>query len=90
MPESPARLTVEAVWRMESAKIIAKLTRMLGNVGRAEEIAQDALVTALEQWPRSGVPDSPGGWLMTTAKNRALDELRRRKLIERNQHAIAN
>jgi RNA polymerase sigma factor (sigma-70 family) len=75
---------------MESAKIIAKLTRMLGNVGRAEEIAQDALVTALEQWPRSGVPDSPGGWLMTTAKNRALDELRRRKLIERNQHAIAN
>jgi RNA polymerase sigma-70 factor (ECF subfamily) len=90
MPESPARLTIEAVWRMESAKIIAKLTRMLGNVGRAEEIAQDALVTALEQWPRSGVPDSPGGWLMTTAKNRALDELRRRKLVERNQHAIAN
>jgi RNA polymerase sigma factor (sigma-70 family) len=90
MPESPVRLTVEAVWRMESAKIIAKLTRMLGNVGRAEEIAQDALVTALEQWPRTGMPDSPGGWLMATAKNRALDELRRRKLVERNQHAIAN
>jgi RNA polymerase sigma factor (sigma-70 family) len=90
MPESPVRLTVEAVWRMESAKIIAKLARMLGNVGRAEEIAQDALVTALEQWPRSGAPDNPGGWLMATAKNRALDELRRRKLAERNQQAIAD
>jgi RNA polymerase sigma-70 factor, ECF subfamily len=90
MPESAVRLTVEALWRMESAKIIAKLTRMLGNVGRAEEIAQDVLVTALEQWPRTGMPDSPGGWLMAAAKNRALDELRRRKLMERNQHAIAN
>src|ERR1700691_4850809 len=90
MVESPIHRTVEAVWRMESAKIIAKLARMLGNVGRAEEIAQDALVTALEQWPRSGAPDNPGAWLMATAKNRALDELRRRKLAERNQQAIAN
>jgi RNA polymerase sigma factor (sigma-70 family) len=75
---------------MESAKIIAKLARMLGNVGRAEEIAQDALVIALEQWPRSGAPDNPGGWLMATAKNRALDELRHRKLVERKQQAVAD
>ena len=87
--QSPIHRTVEAVWRMESAKIIAKLARMLRNVGLAEEIAQDALVTALEQWPRSGAPDNPGAWLMATAKNRALDELRRRKLAERNQEAIA-
>ncbi len=89
MTESIHR-TIEAVWRMESAKIIAKLTRMLRDVGHAEELAQDALVTALEQWPRNGTPDNPGAWLMTTAKNRALDELRRRKLIERNQEAIVN
>ena len=75
---------------MESAKIIAKLTRMLRQIGLAEEFAQDALVSALEQWPRSGVPDKPGAWLMTAAKNRALDELRRRKLIERTSDAIAH
>lgn len=88
--ESSIHKTVEAVWRMESAKIIAKLARMLRNVGLAEEIAQDALVTALEQWPHLGTPDNPGAWLMATAKNRALDELRRRKLLERNHDAIAN
>jgi RNA polymerase sigma factor (sigma-70 family) len=82
--------TIEAVWRMESAKIIARLTRMLRQIGLAEEFAQDALVSALEQWPRTGVPDSPGAWLMTTAKNRALDELRRRRLIERTSDAIAH
>ncbi|MDP9013046.1 MAG: RNA polymerase sigma factor [Pseudomonadota bacterium] len=87
---SPIQRTVEAVWRMESGKIIAKLARMLRNVGQAEEMAQDALVAALEQWPRTGVPDNAGAWLMTTAKNRALDELRRRKLMERNQDAIAH
>jgi RNA polymerase sigma-70 factor, ECF subfamily len=90
MAESATHRTVEAVWRMESAKIIAKLTRMLRQVGLAEEFAQDALVTALEQWPRTGVPDNPGAWLMTTAKNRALDELRRRKLVNRTNEAIAN
>lgn len=90
MVQSPLHKTLEAVWRMESAKIIAKLARMLRNVGLAEELAQDALVTALEQWPRTGTPDNPGAWLMTTAKNRALDELRRRKLVERNQEAIAS
>ena len=62
---------MEAVWRMESAKIIAKLARMLRNVGLAEELAQDALVSALEQWPRTGLPDNPGAWLMAAAKNRA-------------------
>ena len=75
---------------MESARIIARLTRMLRQVGLAEEFAQDALVSALEQWPRSGIPDKPGAWLMTAAKNRALDELRRRKLLERTSDAIAH
>jgi RNA polymerase sigma-70 factor (ECF subfamily) len=82
--------TIEAVWRMESARIIAKLARMLRNVGLAEEMAQDALVSALEQWPRTGPPDNPGAWLMTAAKNRALDELRRRKLVERKNPSIAH
>ena len=90
MSESPVQRTIEAVWRMESAKIIARLTRMLRQIGLAEEFAQDALLSALEQWPRTGVPDKPGAWLMTTAKNRALDELRRRKLIERTSEAIAH
>ncbi|HTB65175.1 MAG TPA: RNA polymerase sigma factor [Steroidobacteraceae bacterium] len=90
MSDARIQRTVEAVWRMESAKIIAKLTRMLRQIGLAEEFAQDALVSALEQWPRAGVPDKPGAWLMTAAKNRALDELRRRKLIERTSEAIAH
>jgi RNA polymerase sigma factor (sigma-70 family) len=75
--------TIEAVWHMESAKIIAKLARMLRNVGLAEEIAQDAWVAALEQWTEAGVPENPGAWLMTTAKNRAIDQLRRHQLAER-------
>jgi RNA polymerase sigma-70 factor (ECF subfamily) len=82
--------TIEAVWRMESAKIIARLARMLQQVGLAEEFAQDALVSALEQWPSAGVPDNPGAWLMTTAKHRALDELRRRKLLERTHESIVH
>jgi RNA polymerase sigma-70 factor (ECF subfamily) len=88
--ESAIHRTIEAVWRMESARIIAKLARMLRNVGLAEEMAQDALVSALEQWPRTGPPDSPGAWLMTAAKNRALDELRRRKLLERKSASIVH
>jgi RNA polymerase sigma factor (sigma-70 family) len=75
--------TIDAVWRIESARLIAGLARMLRDVGLAEELAQDALVTALEQWPTSGVPDNPGAWLMTTAKHRAIDRLRRGKLLER-------
>ena len=70
----------DAVWRMESARIIGALARMLRNVGLAEELAQDAMVEALERWPRAGVPDNPGAWLMTVAKNRALDHLRHLKL----------
>jgi RNA polymerase sigma-70 factor (ECF subfamily) len=90
MAEPNIRNTIEAVWRMESAKIIAKLARMLRDVGLAEELAQDALVTALEQWPVSGVPNNPGAWLMVTAKNRALDQLRRFKLLQRKHQTIAN
>jgi RNA polymerase sigma-70 factor (ECF subfamily) len=89
MVESNIQCIVETVWRMESAKIIAKLARMLRDVGLAEELAQDALVTALEQWPKSGVPSNPGAWLMAIAKNRALDQLRRFKLLQRKHQIIA-
>lgn len=81
--------TIEAVWRIESARLIAGLARMVRDVGLAEELAQDALVTALERWPESGVPDNPGAWLMTAAKHRAIDQLRRKKLIERKHEALA-
>jgi RNA polymerase sigma factor (sigma-70 family) len=80
--------TIEAVWRIESARLIAGLARMVRDVGLAEELAQDALVTALERWPQSGVPDNPGAWLMTAAKHRAIDQLRRKKLIERKHEAL--
>nr|AIA12642.1 RNA polymerase sigma factor, sigma-70 family [uncultured bacterium] len=80
---------VEAVWRMESAKLIAALARVVRDVGLAEELAQDALVAALEQWPESGVPDNPGAWLMTAAKHRALDILRRRTMLERKHEHLA-
>jgi RNA polymerase sigma factor (sigma-70 family) len=89
MVDSNIRIIVEAVWRMESSKIIAKLARMLRDVALAEELAQDILVTALEQWPKSGVPSNPGAWLMVTAKNRALDQLRRLKLLQRKHQIIA-
>ncbi|GLQ45035.1 RNA polymerase sigma factor [Dyella lipolytica] len=82
--------TVEAVWRIESPRLIAGLARMVRDVGLAEELAQDALVAALERWPESGVPDNPGAWLMTTAKHRAIDQLRRKKLIERKHEALAH
>jgi RNA polymerase sigma factor (sigma-70 family) len=80
---SDAHRAIEAVWRIESAKVIAGLTRMTGDVGVAEDLAQDALVAALERWPASGVPDNPGAWLMATAKHRAIDQFRRGKLLER-------
>ena len=72
--------SIDAVWRIESARLIAGLARMVGDVGLAEDFAQDALVAALEQWPASGIPDNPGAWLMATAKHRAIDHLRRRKM----------
>ena len=82
--------TIDAVWRMESAKITAVLARMLsGDIGLAEELAQDALVTALEQWPGKGIPDNPGAWLMATAKHRAIDRLRHGKLAEEKHAEIA-
>jgi predicted RNA polymerase sigma factor len=75
--EAETRRTVETVWRLESARIVGGLTRLVRDVGLAEELAQDALVAALQDWPRTGVPDNPGGWLMLTAKHRAIDRLRR-------------
>ena len=72
------RSAIEAVWRIESPRLIAGLARITGDVGAAEELAQDALVIALEQWPVRGVPDGPGAWLMATAKHRAIDLVRRR------------
>jgi RNA polymerase sigma-70 factor, ECF subfamily len=82
--------TIDAVWRIESARLIAGLARMVRDVGLAEELAQDALVAALERWPESGVPDNPGAWLMTAAKHRAIDQLRRKKLIERKHESLAH
>src|SRR5437870_3755988 len=79
---------IDAVWRIESAKIIAGLTRIVRDVGLAEELAQDALVAALERWPGSGVPDNPGAWLMATAKHRAMDHFRRNKLLERKHEEL--
>ena len=76
---------IDAVWRIESARLIAGLARLLRDVGQAEELAQDALVAALEAWPRDGVPDNPGAWLMAAAKRRAIDQLRRRELM-RSKH----
>jgi len=81
-----AHRAIDAVWRIESAKLIAGLARLVRDVGAAEELAQDALVAALEQWPESGIPNNPGAWLMATAKHRAIDRLRRNKLFER-KHA---
>lgn len=74
---------IEAVWRIESFRIVAGLARMVRDFALAEELAQDALVAALEQWPKSGIPDNPGAWLMAAAKNRAIDSLRRKQLLER-------
>jgi RNA polymerase sigma-70 factor, ECF subfamily len=80
--------TIAAIYRIESARLIAGLARMLRDVGLAEELAQDALVTALEKWPSSGIPDNPGAWLMATAKHAAIDRLRRRKLLERKHSEL--
>src|SRR5829696_10573792 len=81
MSASATHRAIDAIWRIESAKVIARVARMVGDVGRAEDLAQDALVSALETWPRSGVPDNPGAWLMATAKNRAIDLFRRNKRL---------
>jgi RNA polymerase sigma factor (sigma-70 family) len=86
---SEATRAIEAVWRIESARLIAGLARMVQDVGLAEDLAQDALVAAMEAWPTSGVPDNPGAWLMATAKNRAIDRLRREKTYERKRKEVA-
>jgi RNA polymerase sigma-70 factor, ECF subfamily len=88
VPASDVHRTIDAVWRIESPRLIAGLTRMVRDVGLAEDLAQDALVAALERWPESGVPDRPGAWLMATAKNRAIDRLRRRTLLERKHEEL--
>lgn len=88
MTATDTHRTIDAIWRIESARLIAGLARIVRDVGLAEELAQDALVAALERWPASGVPDKPGAWLMATAKNRALDLLRRRKMLERKHEAL--
>jgi RNA polymerase sigma-70 factor, ECF subfamily len=89
MGDGEAIGTIEAVWRIESARLIAGLARMVGDVGLAEDLAQDALVAAIERWPQSGVPENPGAWLMATAKNRAIDLMRRDRTLERKHEELA-
>ena len=88
MTAADTHRAIDAVWRIESARIIAGLTRIVRDVGVAEELAQDALVAALEQWPESGVPDNPGAWLMATAKHRAIDHFRRNTRLERKHEEL--
>ncbi len=85
----PTRIgAVDAVWRIEAPRLIAGLARMVGDIGLAEDLAQDALVVALEKWPESGVPDNPGAWLMATARHRAIDGIRRDATLARKQEEI--
>ena len=86
MPDIHA--TIDAVWRIESARLIAGLARLVRDVGLAEDLAQEALLAALERWPQTGVPDNPGAWLMATAKHRAIDVLRRGKMVERKHETL--
>jgi RNA polymerase sigma factor (sigma-70 family) len=90
VPNSDTHRAITAVWKIESARLIAGLARMVRDVGLAEELAQDALVAALERWPEMGVPDNPGAWLMAAAKNRAIDQLRRSKRLERKHEEIGH
>src|SRR6266478_6245298 len=88
MTTSATHRTIDAVWRIESPRLIAGLARIVRDVGLAEDLAHDALVAALEQWPGAGVPDNPGAWLMATAKHRAIDHLRRNKRLERKHEEL--
>src|ERR1041384_1016236 len=81
---------IDAVWRIESARVYAGLARIVRDVGLAEELAQDALVAALERWPTTGIPANPGAWLMATAKNRAIDRLRKTRLVERKHEELGH
>ncbi|MFL5505101.1 MAG: RNA polymerase sigma factor [Gemmatimonadaceae bacterium] len=87
---SDTHKAIDAVWRIESARLIAGLARIVGDVGLAEDLAQDALLAALERWPKAGVPDNPGAWLMATAKHRAIDMHRRSKLLERKHEQLGH
>jgi RNA polymerase sigma factor (sigma-70 family) len=87
-PTHDIHRAIDAVWRIESAKLIAGLTRMVGDVGLAEDLAQDALVAALEQWPRDGVPTNPAAWLMAAAKRRGIDQMRRRTMLARKHEEL--
>ena len=88
MPTAEVNRTIDAVWRIESARLIAGLARLVRDVGLAEDLAQEALVAALEQWPESGVPDKPGAWLMATGRHRAIDRLRRAEVHERKTREL--
>jgi RNA polymerase sigma factor (sigma-70 family) len=88
--ETSTHRAIDAVWRIESARLIAGLARIVGDVGLAEDLAQDALVAALERWPEAGVPDNPGAWLMATAKHRAIDQFRRRSLLDRKHQQLGH
>jgi RNA polymerase sigma-70 factor (ECF subfamily) len=88
VPATDTHRAIDAVWRIESARLIARLARLVGDLGLAEDLAQDALLAALERWPETGVPDNPGAWLMATAKHRAIDQLRRRSMVERKHQQL--
>src|SRR5260221_13682648 len=88
MTRQKAADAIDAVWRIESARLIAGLARLVGDTGVAEDLAQDALVAALEQWPESGIPENPGAWLVATAKHRAIDLWRRNKRLERKHQEL--
>jgi RNA polymerase sigma factor (sigma-70 family) len=87
-PTAEIHRTIAAVWRIESARVIAGVARVVGDIGLAEDLAQDALLAALEQWPTSGIPDNPGAWLMASAKHRAIDQLRRGKMLDRKHEIL--
>ncbi|HXN70704.1 MAG TPA: sigma factor, partial [Bradyrhizobium sp.] len=89
MPQADIDRTIQAVWRIEQPRLITGLSRMLRDVTLAEEFCQEALLTAIEHWPTSGIPEKPGAWLMATAKHLALDHLRRAKMLARKHEMIA-
>lgn len=88
MTATDAHGAIDAVWRIESAKLIAGLARMVRDVGLAEDLAQEALVAALEKWPDEGIPQNPGAWLMATAKRRAIDQFRRGQMLNRKHEEL--
>src|SRR5258707_1926111 len=88
MTATDTHRTIDAVWRIESARLIAGLARTVRDIGLAEDLAQDALVAALQQWPESDVPDNPGAWLLAVGRRKAIDQIRRRSTIERKHQEL--